>query len=141
MSQHLDSLQCSFCGKFQGQVKRLIAGPAVYICEQCIVTCTSFLLEEDAGARGEVTAVSEVSSRCDFCGRKRPEVWQLVGVAGCKICSGCVEICNEILGDYGDEEAASEEWLRRLREHNGGKLRGYVRGVLGRRGGHKSAAI
>ncbi len=37
---------CSFCGKVQGQVKRLIAGPGVYICDECIDLCYELVTEE-----------------------------------------------------------------------------------------------
>ena len=40
-------LKCSFCGKTQDQVKRLIAGPGVYICNECIELCLSVLEEEN----------------------------------------------------------------------------------------------
>ncbi|MCX7971343.1 MAG: ATP-dependent Clp protease ATP-binding subunit ClpX [Negativicutes bacterium] len=39
-------LKCSFCGKFQDQVKRLVAGPGVYICDECIVLCNEIIEEE-----------------------------------------------------------------------------------------------
>jgi ATP-dependent Clp protease ATP-binding subunit ClpX len=39
-------LKCSFCGKYQDQVKRLIAGPGVYICDECIELCTEIITEE-----------------------------------------------------------------------------------------------
>jgi ATP-dependent Clp protease ATP-binding subunit ClpX len=37
-------LKCSFCGKNQDQVNRLIAGPGVYICDECIDLCSDILL-------------------------------------------------------------------------------------------------
>jgi ATP-dependent Clp protease ATP-binding subunit ClpX len=40
-------LKCSFCGKTQDQVKRLIAGPGVYICNECIELCLSILEDEN----------------------------------------------------------------------------------------------
>src|SRR5690554_6043327 len=39
-------LKCSFCGKSQDQVKRLIAGPGVYICDECIELCSEIVAEE-----------------------------------------------------------------------------------------------
>lgn len=39
-------LQCSFCGKTQDQVKRLIAGPNVYICDECITLCNEIISDE-----------------------------------------------------------------------------------------------
>jgi ATP-dependent Clp protease ATP-binding subunit ClpX len=42
-------LKCSFCGKSQKQVKKLIAGPGVYVCDECIELCNEILEEELAG--------------------------------------------------------------------------------------------
>ena len=39
-------LKCSFCGKPQNRVRKLIAGPGVYICDECIGVCTSILEDE-----------------------------------------------------------------------------------------------
>lgn len=47
MPKHDDSrLKCSFCGKSQDQVKKLIAGPEVYICDECVELCNQILDEE-----------------------------------------------------------------------------------------------
>ena len=47
MVKHDDSrLKCSFCGKTQDQVKKLIAGPEVYICDECVELCNEILDEE-----------------------------------------------------------------------------------------------
>jgi len=43
-----DNLFCSFCGKNQKEVKKLIAGPAVYICDECIQLCSE-IIEEETG--------------------------------------------------------------------------------------------
>ena len=47
-------LKCSFCGKSQKQVKKLIAGPGVYICDECIELCNEIIEEELSGTE-EVT--------------------------------------------------------------------------------------
>jgi ATP-dependent Clp protease ATP-binding subunit ClpX len=44
-----DLLKCSFCGKSQRQVKKLIAGPGVYICDECIDLCNEIIEEELSG--------------------------------------------------------------------------------------------
>ncbi|MDR1070749.1 MAG: ATP-dependent Clp protease ATP-binding subunit ClpX [Gracilibacteraceae bacterium] len=44
-------LKCSFCGKTQEQVKKLVAGPGVYICEECIALCNEIVDEELQGDR------------------------------------------------------------------------------------------
>jgi ATP-dependent Clp protease ATP-binding subunit ClpX len=48
-----DLLKCSFCGKSQKQVKKLIAGPGVYICDECIDLCNE-IIEEELAETGEV---------------------------------------------------------------------------------------
>lgn len=45
-------LKCSFCGKTQDQVRKLVAGPGVYICDECIELCTE-IVEEELGTEEE----------------------------------------------------------------------------------------
>jgi ATP-dependent Clp protease ATP-binding subunit ClpX len=49
-----DLLKCSFCGKSQKQVKKLIAGPGVYICDECIDLCNE-IIEEELADTSEVS--------------------------------------------------------------------------------------
>ena len=50
------TLYCSFCGKSQHEVKKLIAGPSVFICDECIDLCNEIIRDElptgDESARG-----------------------------------------------------------------------------------------
>src|SRR3982750_4783529 len=46
-------LKCSFCGKTQEQVRKLVAGPGVYICDECIELCTE-IVEEELGTEEEI---------------------------------------------------------------------------------------
>jgi ATP-dependent Clp protease ATP-binding subunit ClpX len=46
-------LRCSFCGKSQDEVKKLIAGPTVYICDECIELCNDIILEEGAAEKSK----------------------------------------------------------------------------------------
>ena len=54
-----DLVKCTFCGKTQQTVKKLIAGPGVYICNECIDLCNDIIEEEtgglDAAFEGDVT--------------------------------------------------------------------------------------
>ena len=50
-----DDLLCSFCGKSQNEVKKLIAGPSVYICDECIQLCTEIIAEECSQEKDEET--------------------------------------------------------------------------------------
>ena len=46
IGESVDLLKCSFCGKNQKQVRKLIAGPRVYICDECIELCNEIIEEE-----------------------------------------------------------------------------------------------
>ena len=48
------SIRCSFCGKTQEDVERIIAGPGVYICDECIKVCTN-IIENDLYEDSEIT--------------------------------------------------------------------------------------
>mgnify|MGYP006173911909 CR=1 FL=1 len=54
-------LKCSFCGKSQKQVKKLIAGPGVYICDECIDLCNE-IIEEELSETSEV-GLDELATR------------------------------------------------------------------------------
>ncbi|MCX6089391.1 MAG: ATP-dependent Clp protease ATP-binding subunit ClpX [Candidatus Atribacteria bacterium] len=48
-------LKCSFCGKTQSEVNKLIAGPGVYICDECVELCTEIIKDEKKGKKTELT--------------------------------------------------------------------------------------
>ena len=56
-------LKCSFCGKSQEQVRKLIAGPGVYICDECIDLCNEILDEELIDAQGNPRHGAESSKK------------------------------------------------------------------------------
>lgn len=58
-------LKCSFCGKAQEQVKRLVAGPGVYICDECITLCSE-IIEEEFEEIGLDTELSDVPKPKDI---------------------------------------------------------------------------
>jgi len=63
-----DNLFCSFCGKNQKEVKKLIAGPAVYICDECIQLCSEIIEEETEKEAGELASLmvpKEIKGRLD----------------------------------------------------------------------------
>jgi hypothetical protein len=61
---------CSFCGKTQDAVRRLIAGPGVYICDECIVLCNRILEQEEV--HGSATPAGPCRPR----GRSRHRGWR-----------------------------------------------------------------
>ena len=63
-----DNLFCSFCGKNQKEVKKLIAGPAVYICDECIQLCSEIIEEETEKEAGELASLmspKEIKDKLD----------------------------------------------------------------------------
>ena len=48
-----EQLLCSFCGKSQRQVKKLIAGPGVYICDDCVGLAVEMIQEDEQPPNGE----------------------------------------------------------------------------------------
>src|SRR3989339_156672 len=48
-----ETYRCSFCGKSQDEVKKLIAGPSVYICDECVDLCNDIIVEEWVEDKGE----------------------------------------------------------------------------------------
>jgi ATP-dependent Clp protease ATP-binding subunit ClpX len=63
-----DNLFCSFCGKNQSEVRKLIAGPAVYICDECIQLCSEIIEEEsekDAKDTEHVMVPKEIKEKLD----------------------------------------------------------------------------
>ena len=59
MSEQTTKLNCSFCGKEQSKVKKLIAGPNIYICNECVDLCNDILLEENKNEKEEVFEISK----------------------------------------------------------------------------------
>ena len=51
--EHHVNLSCSFCGKSQREVRKLIAGPTVYICDECIKLCNDIIAEESEPEDGK----------------------------------------------------------------------------------------
>jgi ClpX C4-type zinc finger len=90
-------LACSFCGKKQSEVSKLIAGPSVFICNECVGDSDEAL--STAEATGNITIVirETAEATCSFCGRKPDEVERIVGVPTSRICNQCIKICKDIL--------------------------------------------
>jgi hypothetical protein len=107
---HSDLLRCTFCGKDQKHVRKLIAGPGVYICDGCIALAGNLLRSGDPAATslGEMITMPRHATgiQCTFCGKERiqvngmaimPEVTVERTSASAAICSECLELCDEII--------------------------------------------
>ena len=88
-------LSCSFCGKSQREVRKLIAGPSV-ICDECIRHCNNILAEPEDLAG--VTPAHE-ALRCSWCGKAFREGRKLLAGTTGYICDECIGLCNDILAE------------------------------------------
>ena len=107
-----DALLCSFCGKSEISVNKLIKGNGVNICNECISLCNEILDEEKL--KEEETPQSKTNSDkseeqynplyCSFCQTSASKVDKLIAGEGVYICNNCVDICNEILDEKQSED-------------------------------------
>ena len=97
-------LSCSFCGKHQKQVKKLIAGPSVYICNGCIDGVHAVLAAADKTVSTPIATIRQISGdagdvRCSFCGKGRDRVEAIAAAGDARICNECLDLCDEIVSD------------------------------------------
>ena len=65
------TLYCSFCGKSQHEVKKLIAGPSVFVCDECIELCNEIIRDElpatteGKDGKGDLRTLSEIKTNLD----------------------------------------------------------------------------
>ena len=130
-------LKCSFCGKSQDQVRKLIAGPGVYICDECIDLCNEILDEELVDGQGNPRHSHEPSRKAAPAARKsskpaptlasipRPQDiksfldQQVVGQdAAKKVMSVAVYNHYKRLAWQGDGQGETEETATRLHKSN-----------------------
>ena len=97
-------LSCSFCGKHQKQIKKLIAGPSVYICNECIDRVHAVLAATGKTTSTPIATIGQVSDadraeRCSFCGKRRHQVAAMASTGYAEICNECIELCDEIISE------------------------------------------
>jgi ribosomal protein S14 len=97
---------CSFCGREQRLVRKLIAGPSVYICDPCILAAVGVSTSGRPAKDPALQSVESTSERtCSFCGKARRAVDALVAGPAYPtrvppmICNECLGLCGEILSD------------------------------------------
>jgi ClpX C4-type zinc finger len=110
---HQQQLSCTFCGKPQNKVRKLIAGPGVFICGGCVTLARHVIADAVTVTteRGPIHVVPEQQprARCNFCGKQRDQVAAQAGIpvlatgkAGpghAIICDECLDLCDEIITD------------------------------------------
>jgi ATP-dependent Clp protease ATP-binding subunit ClpX len=61
----MDDFHCSFCGKRRREVRKLISGPRVFICDECVSLCNDILAKEEAAERPKYPAPKEIVGELD----------------------------------------------------------------------------
>jgi len=81
-------LRCSFCSKTQAEVRKLIVGPLVYVCDGCVAQISMSMTAAAANVE------------CSFCGNSGLRTFEGQGGA---ICEECIGLCKEIISaDVGE---------------------------------------
>ena len=62
-----NTLYCSFCGKSQHEVKKLIAGPTVFICDECVELCNDIIVEENKEANNKKNVSGKIPTPREIC--------------------------------------------------------------------------
>jgi len=86
---------CSFCGKSENEVRKLVAGPSVHICDECIELCKNILVEElDTGGvrkSKSAKATSREKRLCGICMEERESDELIFLPHAAYMCAGCLE--------------------------------------------------
>ena len=125
----VDDFHCSFCGKRRREVRKLISGPRVFICNECVVRSREIIgpqpppeaprqperttadlpaqtLLDDEDVTAEKKPPDDM--HCSFCGKLKTEVTKLIAGPTVYICDECVYLCEDIIAhdpDLGAPEA------------------------------------
>jgi ATP-dependent protease Clp ATPase subunit len=116
----VDDFHCSFCGKRRREVRKLISGPRVFICNECVVRSREIIgpappfdesrqperttgdlpaqaLPDDEDVTAERKPPDDM--HCSFCGKLKTEVARLVAGPTVYICDECVALCEDIIAE------------------------------------------
>jgi hypothetical protein len=111
-----EKLYCSFCKKSQEQIRKLIAGPNVFICDECVDVCVDIVSDPSASAPRSAQGLNEASvgtsplltARCSLC-RTLAVVEELVALVGRgAICKACVWAVRHATDPEEDADPSSE---------------------------------
>lgn len=104
-----DNLRCSFCNKSQQDVRKLIAGPTVYICDECVGVCVDIIVDDTRfeGGSGQpmdtersfalATKREREREVCSLCG-KSPTSGDMLPIEGRGLlCGDCADAIEDVL--------------------------------------------
>jgi ClpX C4-type zinc finger protein len=98
---------CSFCGKNQSEVRKLIAGPSVHICDECVELCKNIVAEEEDVGDSDKTKAARAKSKanrlCGICMEPR-ETDELIFLPhAAYMCAGCLEELQAVRDRQGEK--------------------------------------
>jgi hypothetical protein len=98
---------CSFCGKSQSEVRKLVAGPSVHICDECIELCKNILVE-DLDADGErrsksAKGRSRENRLCGICMEERESDELIFLPHAAYMCAGCLEDIQAVRDQHAEK--------------------------------------
>jgi hypothetical protein len=109
-------LQCSFCEKSQHDVRKIIAGPSVYICDECVEACVEIIADDKRSTGGTPVAVPSAATplqagaigglvvRCSLCKMPLPIEDALPIPSRGALCPGCVGEIQAAAAERAGEE-------------------------------------
>lgn len=97
-------MSCSFCGKNQKQIKKLIDARSKRICNECVDRAHTVLAAAGNVASTPIATIRQLSDadrakRCSFCGKQYRHVVAMASTAHARICNECIELCDEIISE------------------------------------------
>jgi hypothetical protein len=96
-------IRCSFCGKDQHQVQKVIAGPGIGICDECVARADTAINTGTEVSTPEATlrlaGGGAGAERCGFCGKRGYQVTAMACADDKRICTECLSLCHEIIDD------------------------------------------
>ena len=133
MPEKPDNLYCTFCGKAPREVRKLIAGPRVSICDECIKKCNDIIAQEAMKSAREDEPRRRVKPSspalcCSFCGKQQHEAQTLIAGPSAYICDECIGLCNDIISEELDRADTAATLLATLPQN----VRALIAGVLKR---------
>ena len=88
--------QCCMCAARRSEVKRLVAGPGIFICGGCVEVGME-ALDAHRNAKSSPESHAAPKLKCDFCGKSLDDVLYMMTGKQAKICDDCLALCQRIL--------------------------------------------
>jgi hypothetical protein len=88
---------CTFCERPPSEVAKLIAGPDVFVCDECVARAQIGI--EGRGDAAFAPAPEKTRARCSFCGKRPASDRRMAMARAGNVCSECLAVCRQILAD------------------------------------------